>query len=93
MAPTPNRHVLVSTATATGAAPVSDYYLTWHLLFRGIQLEQIRGDRVLHEALAVRADPLHLAAVFHLSTTTAITYADIAQALLERPVETPLPLD
>jgi hypothetical protein len=42
----------------------------------------------LQEALAVRADPLHLAAVFHLSTATAIAYADIARALLERPVET-----
>jgi len=42
----------------------------------------------LQEALAVRADPLHLAAVFHLSTATAIAYADIARAFLERPVET-----
>jgi hypothetical protein len=59
---------------------------------RGVQLEQIRGDRVLHEALAVRADPLHLAAVFHLSSATAIAYADIARSLLERPVEaTPVP--
>ncbi|MBW0115691.1 hypothetical protein [Pseudonocardia abyssalis] len=79
--------------TATGTAPVSDYYhLSWHLLFRGVQLEQIRADRVLHEALAARADPLRLAAVFNLSTSTAITYADIARALLERPVEAP-PLD
>jgi hypothetical protein len=50
---------------ACGAA-----YLGWHLLLRDVQLEQIRGDRVLHEALAVRADPLHLAAVFYLSTAT-----------------------
>jgi len=62
---TPNRHVPVSAVTATGTAPVSDYYLSWHLLLRGVQLEQIRADRVLHEALAVRADPLHLAAVFN----------------------------
>ncbi len=53
---TPNRHVLVSAVTATGTAPVSDYYLSWHLLLRGVQREQIRGDRVPHEALAVRAD-------------------------------------
>jgi len=63
---TPNRHVLVSVITATGTGPVSDYYLTWHLLLRGVQLEHIRGDRVLHEALAVGADPLRLVAVFHL---------------------------
>ena len=92
---TPNRHVLVSAVTANGTAPVSDYYLSWHLLLRGVQLEQIRGDRVLHEALAVRADPLHLAAMFHLSTATAIAYADIARTLLERPVEgsAPSPID
>jgi site-specific recombinase XerD len=89
---TPNRHVLVSAVTATGTAPISDYYLSWHLLLRGVQLEQIRGDRVLHEALAVRADPLHLAAVFHLSSSTAIAYADIARSLLEGPVEAP-PID
>jgi integrase len=89
---TPNRHVLVSAVTATGTAAVSDYYLSWHLLLRGVQLEQIRADRVLHEALAVRADPLHLAAMFHLSTATAIAYADIARSLLERPVEAP-PID
>jgi integrase len=89
---TPNRHVLISMVSAAGTAPVSDYYLSWHLLFRGVQLEQIRADRVLHEALAVRADPLHLAAVFNLSSSTAIAYADIARALLERPIEAP-PLD
>ncbi len=82
---TSNRHVLVSAVTATGTAPISDYYLSWHLLLRGVQLEQIRGDRVLHEALAVRADPLHLAAVFHLSSATAIAYADIARSLLDPP--------
>jgi hypothetical protein len=81
---TPNRHVLVSAVTATGTAPISDYYLSWHLLLRGVQLEQIRGDRVLHEALAVPADPLHLAAMFQLSTATAIANADIARSLLER---------
>jgi hypothetical protein len=56
--------VLVSAVTATGTAPISDYYLSWHLLLRGVALEQIRGDRVLQEALVVRADPLHLAAMF-----------------------------
>jgi site-specific recombinase XerD len=84
---TPNRHVLVSTVTTTGTAPISDYYLSWHLLLHGVQLEHIRGDRVLQEALAVRADPLHLVAVFNLSPGTAIAYADIARSLLERPIE------
>ena len=80
--------MLILTVTATGAPRISDHYLSWHLLLRGVPLEQIRGDRVLQEALAVRADPLHLVVVFNLSFSTAIGYADIARALLERPVET-----
>jgi len=61
---------------------------------RGVQLELIRGDRVLHEALAVGADSLHLAAVFNLSSATAIAYAEIARSLLERPIEsTPAPAE
>jgi hypothetical protein len=68
---TPNRHVLISHDTAIGAEPVTDYYLTWHLLLLGVQLEQIRGDRVLREALAVGADPMHLAVTFNLSWQTA----------------------
>ncbi|GIH51628.1 hypothetical protein SAMN05421833_12942 [Microbispora rosea] len=80
--------VLVSTVTATGTQPVSDYYLSCHLLLQGVQLEQIRGDRILHEALAVETDPLHLAMAFNLSWATAIAYADVARTLLERPIET-----
>jgi hypothetical protein len=57
------------------------------LLLRGVQLEQIRGDGVLHEALAVRT-PRRLAAVFNLNSATAIAHADIARTLLERPAET-----
>ncbi|MFC4007780.1 hypothetical protein ACFOY2_11130 [Nonomuraea purpurea] len=67
---------------------VNDYHLTWHLLLLGVQLEQIRGDRVLQEALVVNADPLHLELVFNLSPQTAIEDADIARSLLERPIET-----
>ncbi|MGR6919237.1 hypothetical protein ACU635_33750 [[Actinomadura] parvosata] len=44
---TPNRHVLVSWESAVGTEPVSRYYLTWWLSLLGVQLEQIRGDRVL----------------------------------------------
>jgi hypothetical protein len=41
-----------------------------------------RRDRVLHEALTARADPLHLALVFGLSHTTASKYALIVCDLL-----------
>lgn len=84
---TPNRHVLISMGTAAGTEPVTDYYLTWHLRLHGVQLERIRGDRVLHEALEVGPDPLHLAAAFNLSAQTAIEYAEIAKSLLEQPIE------
>lgn len=85
---TPNRHVVVSARSVAGTEPVTHYYLTWHLAMQGVRLEQIRGDRVLHEALAVSADPLHLAQAFGLSTQTAIDYSDIARSLVERPIET-----
>src|SRR5450759_3958463 len=46
-------------------------------------LERVRGDRILHEALTIGPDPLHLAMVFNLSHTTANRYAAIAQNLLD----------
>jgi hypothetical protein len=50
----------------------SDYQ--WH----GVSVERIRCDRVLHEALTARADPLHPAEVFGLSYCTASKYTLIA---------------
>ncbi|MEU6804069.1 hypothetical protein [Streptomyces neyagawaensis] len=52
-------------------------------MHQGVYLERSRGDRVLHEALTVGADPLHLALVFNLSHTTASCYEAIAQNLLD----------
>ncbi|WP_211244113.1 hypothetical protein [Actinospica robiniae] len=74
---TPNRHVLITPASALGTAPVSAHYLQVHFVRRGVDLERIRADRILHEALTVGPDPLHLALVFHLSHTAAARYADI----------------
>ena len=82
---TPNRHVLISEKTALGTEPVSKGYLQWHLQRHGINLERIRGDRILHEALTVGADPLHLTLVFNLSHTTATRYAALAEQLLDDP--------
>lgn len=84
---TPNQHVLVSTGSAADTGPVTAYYLTWHLSMQGVHLEHLRADRVLHEALAADADPLHLAAAFNLSDQTAIEYAEMARNLLAKPVE------
>jgi integrase len=84
---TPNRHVLISGRTALGVQPVSKHYFQRHLRDHGVQPERIRADRILHEALAIGPDPLHLSMVFNLSHTTASRYADIAKQLLDTPAE------
>jgi integrase len=84
---TPNRHVLISQRTALGTDPVSQSYFAWHLQRHGVRLERLRADRILHEALTVRPDPLHLAMVFNVSHTTANRYATIAQTLLDDQLE------
>ncbi|MGY4969652.1 hypothetical protein ACWGCC_10530 [Streptomyces nigrescens] len=56
---TPNRHVLVSQQTAGTTRPVSTYFLKRQLTLQGVSLQRIRADRVLGEALATGADPLH----------------------------------
>jgi integrase len=84
---TPNRHVLISEKTALGTEPVTSSYLNWQLRRHGVNVERIRRDRVLHEALTAGPDPLHLALVFNLSHTTASKYAAIAQELLDDQIE------
>jgi hypothetical protein len=42
-------------------------------------------DRILHEALATGADPLHLALVFGIDHTNAMAYANAARNLLSDP--------
>ena len=74
---TANRHVLVSRISALGSEPVSADFLDKHQL-RGIFLERIRRDRILQEALAVGADPLHLVLVFNIDHTNAMAYANAA---------------
>jgi hypothetical protein len=82
---TPNQHVLISEKTALGDEPASRSYLNWNLQRHGVSIERIRRDRVLHEALTARADPLHLALVFGISQTTASKYTLIACDLLAGP--------
>jgi len=85
---TPNPHVLVSGRTGLGVDPISKGYFHFHLRRHGVSLDRVRKDRILHEALSVGADPLHLALVFNLSQTTASRYARIAQNLLDDRLET-----
>jgi integrase len=83
---TANRHVLVTRISALGTGPVSADYLDKHQL-HGVCLEHIRRDRILHEALATGADPLHIALVFNIDHTNAMAYANAARNLLNSPAE------
>jgi hypothetical protein len=80
---TPNRPVVICNMSALGHAPVSRSFLKTNLTQRGVDLERIRRDRLLHEALTAAPDPLHLAMVFNVSHTTASRYAAIARRILE----------
>ena len=84
---TANRHVLITRKSALGTGPVSASYLADYLgrHQRGISLEDIRRDRILAEALATGADPLHLALVFNIDHTNAMAYANAARNLLSGP--------
>jgi integrase len=85
---TANRHVLITRKSALGTGPVSASYLADYLgrHQRGISLEHIRRDRILAEALATGADPLHLALIFNIDHTNAMAYAGAARNLLSGPV-------
>ena len=81
---TANRHLLISRVSALGTGPVGADYLDKHLLPR-VPLERIRRDRILQEALATGADPLHLTLIFNIDHTTAMSYAAAARKLLDAP--------
>jgi len=76
----PNRHLLISRKSAYGVGPSPASYFT-KLRPAGVDLDRIRRDRVLHEAISVGADPLHLALVFNIAHTTAGRYAGFARTL------------
>ena len=83
---TANRHVVVSRISALGTRPVPADYLDKHQP-HGISFERIRRDRILQEALATGADPVHLALVFNIDHTNAMAYANAARSLLSSPAE------
>lgn len=84
---TPNRHLMISRGTAHGLGPVGHTYLTNRLLPAGVEIDRIRSDHVLHEALTVGPDQLHLSLVFNLAQTTAGRYAAFAKALVDDQLE------
>ncbi|MGH8961335.1 MAG: integrase [Jatrophihabitantaceae bacterium] len=84
---TPNRHLIICRGNSHGIGPVGRSFLTERLLPPGVTIDRIRKDRVLHEALSVGPDPLHLSLVFNLAQTTAGRYATFARALLDDQVD------
>ena len=66
---------LVTRKTAHTGQPISVFWM--NRLFRGLPVtaEQLRDDRIIEEALAGQADPLHLAAVFGFGPRTGLRYA------------------
>ncbi|WP_219824201.1 integrase [Actinokineospora auranticolor] len=83
---TANPHLLISKESALRYGPVS---AVWMRELRGLtaNLERLRIDRQLEEAMTTGPDPLHLAMLFGISETTAIRYANNARQLLETPHE------
>ncbi|WP_406314959.1 hypothetical protein OHA77_15075 [Streptosporangium sp. NBC_01639] len=79
---TNNPHVLISNKTAYGAGPISQAFVTLRMNRIGCSVDRIRKDRILHEALAGGADPLHLSLVFGISHSTAARYSAVAEHLL-----------
>jgi hypothetical protein len=71
--------LLVTRKTSHTGQPVSEFWMT--SLFRGLPVtaQQLRDDRIVEEALAGRADPLHLAAVFGFGPRTGLRYAQAAR--------------
>ena len=78
----PNPHVLISKRTALGTGPVCHEFVRFSLGDSGFSIDQIRADRILHEALTAGPDPLHLSLVFNLDHSTALRYATVAEHLL-----------
>ena len=80
---TASPYLLVTRKTAHTGNPVSSFWM--NRLFRDLPVttEQLRDDRIVEEALAGRADPLHLSAVFGFGPRTGLRYAQAAGTTAE----------
>jgi hypothetical protein len=83
---TSNAYLLVTRKTAHTGEPVSRFWMD--RLFRSLPVtaSQLRDDRIVEEALAGRADPLHLAAVFGFCPRTGLRYAGAVRDSPEQPI-------
>jgi hypothetical protein len=80
---TANPHLLITQKSAVGHGPVGKLWATEATRNLSANLERLRVDRQLEEALTHGPDPLHLALVFGIDEKTAIRYAASARQLLE----------
>ena len=71
---TANPHLLISTRSALGLAPVSTGYLRGVTAHLPVTLHQLRADRLLTQARDTGGDPLSLHRLFGLSADTALRY-------------------
>jgi hypothetical protein len=83
---TTSLYLLVTRKTAHTGDPVSQFWM--NRLFRDLPVtaEQLRDDRIVEEALAGRADPLHLAAVFGFGPRTGLRYVAAARDPGDQPI-------
>jgi len=80
---TTSPYLLVTRRTAHSGEPVSRFWMD--RLFRRLPVtaEQLRDDRIVEEALAGRADPLHLSAVFGFGPRTGLRHVQAAGTTAE----------
>ncbi len=69
-----NPHLLISRNTATTTAAVGRFWMDKLVKKLPVGVDRLRQDRILEEALANGADPLHLAHVFSLGAKTSLRY-------------------
>ncbi|UNO43173.1 hypothetical protein [Streptomyces sp. MST-110588] len=80
-----NPHLLSSRNTATTTTAVATFWVDKLVRPLPVGLDRLRQGRILEEALAGGADPLHLAHVFCLGAKTSLRYTTaVAAAAAEK---------
>ena len=80
---TANPYLLITRKTAHTGEPASRFWMSRRFRRLPVTAAQLRDDRIVEEALAGRADPLHLAAVFGFGPRTGLRYAQAARKVGE----------
>lgn len=75
-----NPHLLISRNTATTTRAVGTFWIDKLVRPLPVGLDRLRQDRILEEALANGADPLHLAHLFSLGAKISLRYTTAVAA-------------